>query len=70
MNEIKKKNVILLPLSRVTKVPKGTKRRWYFQLVALYYCKINIDMASVTGSSKILDAREEQLPTSPIFPDT
>ena len=51
----KKQNVMLLQLSRVTKVPKGvwvyaalfwrkiwTKRRWYFPLVALYYCKIVI----------------------------
>ena len=49
----KKQNVMLLQLIRVTKVPKGvwvyaasfwrkiwTKRRWYFPLVALYYCKI------------------------------
>ena len=55
-HESKKKNVILLQLSRVTKVPKGvwvyaasfccnigTKRGWYFPLIALYYGKIGIE---------------------------
>ena len=66
----KKQNVILLQLSRVIKIPKGvrvyaasfwrkiwTKHRWYFLLVALYYCMIS-KVGTTSKSSKKYVSRQ------------